>query len=155
MPNYTDYGLTFVTEPVAQRAGPNASDKRTVGNGQIAKVTDLTKFVAHFGEPVVLGILDGTSIRVLSQDVSRRGLTATPKQSAEQIQAAIYNRLKGVRNRGAGGTTEVIIHVLPNGEKYTGDNEVEFQSLYASALVDAGVDADTALMLAGKQTLKK
>lgn len=155
MPNYSDFGITFASEPVAQRAGPNATDRRVIGNGQIAVVNDLNKFVEHFGEQVVLGILDGTSIRVMSQDVSRRGLTATPKATTEQIQEAIYNRLKGVRNRGAGGTVEVIIHVLPNGEKFTGTDENEFQQLYAAALVDEGVDADTALMIAGKQTLKK
>lgn len=153
MLNYMDYGITFQTEPVAKRAGPNATDRKVIGNGQIAVVTDLDKFVKHFGPSVVLGILDGTSIRVMSQDVSRRGLDA--KQSPEQIQEAIYNRLKGVRNRGAGGTTEVIIHVLPDGTKYTGTDEVEFQQLYSAALVDAGVDADTALLIAGNQKLGK
>jgi hypothetical protein len=150
--NYADFGISFTSEPVAQRAGPNATDRKVIGNGQIAVVTDLNKFVEHFGADVVLGILDGTSIRVMSQDVSRRGLTATPKASDDQIREAIYNRLKGVRNRG-GGTREVVIHVLPNGEKYTGSDLAEFQSLYAAALVDAGVDADTAIMLAGNQKL--
>lgn len=153
MPNYADFGITFTAEPVAKRAGPNATDRKVIGNGQIAVVTDLTKFVEHFGAPVVLGIMDGTSVRVMSQDVSRRGLEATPKHTPEQIQDAIYNRLKGVRNRGAATTKEIIVHILPDGTKYTGDNLVEFQQQYAAALVDAGVDSDTALLIAQNQKL--
>lgn len=151
--NWENYGIRFDLEDVAKRMGENASDKRVIGQAPIAVVTDLDKFRAHFGDDVVLGIMDGTSIRVMSQDVGRRGLEA--KDSLDTMKAAIYNRLKGVRNARKGGTrvVEVKVHALPDGTTYKGSDLVEYQQMYAAALVESGVPAAVATALASKQTL--
>src|SRR5436853_7488124 len=95
--DYAEMGLRFDAEEVSKQHGPNGSDRVSLGNGQIAVVTDLEKFRMAFTDSVVLGILDGTSIRVMSQDVSRR-LVGKAQKKAEDIQAAMINRLRGVRN---------------------------------------------------------
>lgn len=150
--DYAEMGLRFDTEEVSKQRGDHASDRVVLGNGQIAVVTDLDKFRTGFGDGCVLGILDGTSIRVMSQDVSRRMLNKGTKDAAT-IQAAIINRLKGVRNSTGGGvrTVKVTVYALPDGSTYEGDNEVEYQQLFAAALVDAGVPNAAALAIASNQ----
>lgn len=150
--DYAEIGLRFDTETVSKQRGDHASDRVELGNGQIAVVTDLDKFRAAFKDECVLGILDGTSIRVMSQDVSRRLLNKGTKK-ADEIQAAIINRLKGVRNSSGGGVRTVTknVYALPDGSKYEGESEVEYQQQYAAALVDAGVPSAAALAIASNQ----
>src|SRR5688500_6532166 len=133
--DYAEMGIRFDTETVSKQRGDHASDRVELGNGQIAVVTDLEKFRAAFSDETVLGILDGTSIRVMSQDVSRRLLNKGTKK-AEDIQAAIINRLRGVRNASGGGVRIVKVNLrnLPDGTQYEGDNETEYQQMYAAAL---------------------
>jgi hypothetical protein len=153
--DYAKIGLRFDTEAVSKQRGDHASDRVEIGDAQIAVVTDLDKFRTAFSDATVLGILDGTSIRVMSQDVSRRSLDKGVKDSAT-IQAAVINRLKGVRNSGGGVRTITVTKVsyaLPNGTKYEGADETEYQQLYAASLVDAGVPAAAALAIAGNQKL--
>jgi hypothetical protein len=152
-PRYDEIGLRFDAEEVSKQHGPNGSDRVSLGNGQIAVVTDLDKFRKAFGDECVLGILDGTSIRVMSQDVSRR-LIGKGTKGADAIQAAIINRLKGVRNASGGTrtvTVKVPVYALPDGTKYEGDSETEYQAQYAAALVDAGVPSAAALAIAANQ----
>lgn len=150
--DYAEMGLRFDTEVVSKQRGEHASDRVELGNGQIAVVTDLDKFRAAFSDETVLGILDGTSIRVMSQDVSRRLLNKGTKKS-EDVQAAIINRLRGVRNASGGGVRTITktVYNLPDGTKYEGESEVEYQQQYAAALVDAGVPSAAALAIASNQ----
>jgi hypothetical protein len=150
--DYAEMGIRFDTESVSKQRGDHASDRVELGNGQIAIVTDLEKFRTAFTDTVILGILDGTSIRVMSQDVSRRLLNKGTKK-AEDIQAAIINRLRGVRNSSGGSVRTVtkLVYNLPDGSKYEGDSEVEYQQAYAAALVDAGVPSAAALAIAANQ----
>ena len=150
--DYAEYGIEFVAEEVAKQNGDHASDRATFNTkAQIAVVRDLEKFRAHFGDDTVKGILDGTSVRVMSQDVNRRLLGKGIKDESS-LQTAVYNRLKGVRTS-TGGTriVETKVYMLPNGEAYKGTDESEFQQLYAAALVDAGVPADAAIAIAKNQ----
>lgn len=154
MTTHADLGIEFVSEEVAKQNGDNRSDKVTFHrSARIAVVRDLPKFTAAFGDECVLGILDGTSIRVMSQDVNRRMLAKGATDS--EIEAAIINRLRGVRNASRGGTTTIVKYALPNGEFYTGTDEVEFQQLYTEALVAQGVPAAVALGIAQNQHLTK
>jgi hypothetical protein len=152
--DYAEMGIRFDTEEVSKQRGDHASDRVVIGNAQIAVVTDLDKFRTSFGDATILGILDGTSIRVMSQDVSRRSLEKGVK-AADAIQAGVINRLKGVRN--AGGTRTITVtkvsYSLPDGTKYEGADETEYQQLFAGALVDAGVPAAAALAIASNQKL--
>lgn len=149
--NWADRGISWQTEDVSKQHGSHATDKVVIGKAQIPVVTDLEKFRSEYGDACVLGILDGTSIRVMAQDVNRTSLAKGLK--ADEIKARIDARLRGIRNRPLGGTTVVtkLVYVLPNGEKYTGTSLVEFQSEYMAALVDAGVPAEVARTLAEGQ----
>jgi len=150
--DYAEMGLRFDTEVVSKQRGDHASDRVELGNGQIAVVTDLEKFRTAFSDATILGILDGTSIRVMSQDVSRRLLNKGTK-AADAIQSAIINRLHGVRNSGGGSVRTITknVYALPDGTKYDGESEVEYQQAYAAALVDAGVPSAAALAIASNQ----
>lgn len=152
--DYAEMGLRFDMEVVSKQRGDHASDRVEIGNAQIAVVTDLEKFRTAFSDATVLGILDGTSIRVMSQDVSRRSLEKGVK-AADVIQAGIINRLRGVRNSGGTRTITVtkVSYALPDGTKYEGADETEYQQLFAAALVDAGVPSAAALAIAGNQKL--
>lgn len=150
--NWEEMGISWAEETVSRQHGPHATDRVVIGTAQIPIVKDLSKFTAHFGESVVLGVMDGTSIRVQAQDVSRTGIAKGLK--AEEIRERMYLRLKGIRNRPlAGETKEVKVYRLPNGQDYKGTDVTEFRQLYAAALVDSGVPAAVATTLANSQNL--
>lgn len=146
--DWASYGIAWVQEPVSKQMGDHATDKRIIGTAEMPIVEDLTKFVAHFGESVVLGIMDGTSVRVMAQDVNRRLIQKG--QKGEAIRDAIYNRLMGTRNASRGSVT-VTVYKLPDGTEYKGTNEVEYQQAYTAALVDMGTPADIAMQIGSNQ----
>lgn len=152
MNNYDELGIRFDLEEVAKQSGDNRSDKVTFNRkAPIVIVTDVTKFREAFGDETILAVFDGTSIRVKSQAIARRMLAKGADEAA--IREANVNMLRGVRNATRGGTTVVTKYALPNGETYSGTDANEYQQLFAAALVDAGVDATTALAIAANQKL--
>ena len=145
-------GISWVTEDVSKQHGDHATDRVVIGKAQIPVVSDLDAFRKEYGDACILGFLDGTSIRVMAQDVNRSGISK--KLSAEEIQQRIDARLRGIRNRPlAGVVKEVTVYLLPSGTKWTGTSEIEFQQAYLADLVDAGVDVTVATMLATQQKL--
>ncbi len=148
-----EYGITWNAEPVSKQHGDHATDRVIIGDAQIAIVTDLDAFTQEFGSACVLGIMDGTSVRVMCQDVSRRMLAKNAKP--DEIRAAIINRLRGIRNAGARTTTVKTVYTLPNGTTYDGTNITEYRQLYVAALVDAGTPADVALTIGNMQSFTK
>lgn len=157
MNGMNDNGLEFVSEDVSKQRGDHATDKVVIGQARIAIVRDLAKFTESFGEACVLGILDGTSVRVMSQDVSRRNIEKGVKD-ADTLDAAIVNRLRGVRNSGARGTKVVTIetkvYTTPAGT-YAGTDEVELQAQWISELTAAGLGFDAAKHIALQQHIAK
>ena len=151
--NWEDRGIVWVEEEVSERGSSNGSDTRVLGKAQIPQVVDLQKFVAHYGEGVVLGSLDGTSVRVMAQDVNRTGLRK--RLTVEEIRERIDGRLRGVRARGvpAVKVVEVKVLTLPDGSTYNGTDEVEYQQAYLAALVDAGVPVEVAKGIALAQKI--
>lgn len=148
--NWADRGISWTQEDVSKQHGDHATDRVVIGQAQIPVVNDLDKFRKEYGDACVLGILDGTSIRVMAQDVNRSGLTKGLK--AEEIRQRIDARLRGIRNRPlAGATKTVVVYMLPNGQRYNGTSLVEFQQAYLAALVDAGVPTEVARTLASGQ----
>lgn len=149
--NWEGRGISWQQEDVSKQHGDHATDKVVIGKAQIPVVTDLEAFRKEYGDSCVLGILDGTSIRVMAQDVNRSGLAKGLK--AEEIRQRIDARLRGIRNRPLGGTTVVtkLVYLLPNGEKFTGTTLAEFQGEYLAVLIDSGVPADVARTLATSQ----
>lgn len=151
-------GIEWIQEPVSKQAGDHATDRQVIGNAEMPIVKDLTKFIEGFGEGVVLGIMDGTSLRVMAQDVNRRLL---PKgDRGEVIREAIYNRLRGVRNTGTRTpvTVTVKVYSLPpmsdgTPQTYKGTDLIEYQQAYLAALVDNGIEVAVAQQIAQMQTL--
>lgn len=135
-----EYGFSWSGESVQEQAGPNGSDRAPVNTAaQIAIMTDVEKFHQAFPGYLV-AMADGTSLRVSCQRIGR-------KFSGKDIpgnRKAVVDHLTGVRVR----TTSAVRRSLPNGQVYTGTNEVEFRQLYAAALVDSGVDGNIAAQIA-------
>lgn len=144
--NWNDIGLAWETDEVARRDGPNGSDRRVIGLAQIPVCTDLDKVRAHFGDGVVTGSLNGTSWRVMAQDVSRRGIEA--RKSDAEIREMVYNRLRGIRNASTGGTRTQFVAPLPDGTKWTGTDATAYQAECMAQFVDNGLDATVARTLA-------
>lgn len=154
----TDHGFTWVSEPVSKVISKNHSDKRIIGDAEILVMTDVEKFSEHFGAGVILGIANGTSIRVQAQDVCRRAMDgASVKPSVDQLREAVYNRVRGVKNSGMGRTVtiEKIIkqYILPSGQPWSGDNEVEYQQAVVEAFVELGLHVPSAIAAAANYKL--
>jgi len=154
---WENYGITWLEEVVSKTEGNTKVEMR--GKAQIPSVTDLTKVIEHFGAESVMGSLNGTSWRVMAQDVCRRMLAANSSAKAEDIRTAVYNRLKGVRNAAvATRTVEVKVYRLPNGENFTPGNEgpaalATYKKVYREALIAIGTPADVAANISNSLTL--
>ena len=144
-------GIVWLEEDVSEQAGEHATDRRVLGKAQMPVVKDLTLFVAEYGEAAVLGSLDGTSIRVMAQDVNRTGLRK--RLSADDIRLRIDGRLRGIRSRSIAGTKTVTQYPLPGGTFYTGTDNTEYQAAYIAALVDLGTPADVARTVAATMSI--
>jgi formiminotetrahydrofolate cyclodeaminase len=154
---YDDMGVEFLTEPVSKQSGSNKSDRHIWRNdAQILRVVDLEKFSTEFGANAALAGLNGTSFRVMSQDVNRRHAA---NEKFEIVQTAIINRLRGLRNAAVATvrTVEKIVekrvYALPDGTTYDGTNEVEYQQAWVAALTAAGMPTTAAITFAKLQKL--
>lgn len=156
----TFYGLVWLTETVNTEPDKTGSHKVVASDdAQILSIVDYDNFTANFpnAKEILLGIANGTSLRVMSQDVNRRN----PKKSAEERRGAIVNRLQGVRNAGVRTVVTKIVEKivtvrkapLPGGGFYEGENEIEYQQAYIAALVDQGVDTAIARSIAASVKL--
>lgn len=139
-------GISWSVEDVSKQHGDHATDRVVIGKAQIPVVSDLDAFRKEYGDACILGIMDGTSIRVMAQDVNRSGIAK--KLSAEEIQQRIDARLRGIRNRPlAGGVKEVIVRYI-GAEKFEGTTEAEYQAAWMAHFMDSGVPAEVARTLA-------
>jgi hypothetical protein len=149
------FGLQWLTETVNTEPDKTGSVKVVASDdAQILAIVDYDNFTANFpnAKEILLGIANGTSLRVMAQDVNRRN----PKKTAEERRTAIVNRLQGVRNAGARTVVTKIVEKivtvrkapLPGGGFYEGENETEYQAEVMAALVDLGMNADAARTIA-------
>lgn len=154
----THYGLVWSTESVNREPDGNGSTKiEATADAQILAIADLDRFRANFpnADEILLGIANGTSLRVTAQDVNRRN----PKKDRTWRRTAVVNRLQGIRNAGVRTVVTKVVEkivkvaTLPNGETYTGSDEIEYQQLYLAALNEAGVPFETAKAIALLQKL--
>ena len=87
-----------------------------VGNAvPILKVIDIALFEATF-PGVVLASLDGTSIRVKCQGVTRRMVLLNRAATTLDMQEAVLKSLHGVRT---GGTRTTEVYIGPNDERFS------------------------------------
>jgi len=150
--NWESFGISWTDEVVSRQAGPNKTDRVAFSTkAQIPQVADYDKFVAHFGKPAVLAMVNASnSIRVRAQAVNR-GLIEDGERDADKLRQAVYNAMRGVRAQAS--PIQVRIYTLPNGEIYNGNDVTEYRQLYVAAMVEAGVPVDVAIAMSEKQNL--
>ena len=135
-------GLDWIAEPVSRVFGENnASDRRVVATAQLPVVRDLD-LLAAAGVNVLAWLNAANSMRVRAQAIAR-----DHKGDIESLREKVWNALLGVRMAGSRVVTKTV-RKLSDGTTYEGDNQTEFVSLEMAALVDLGIDADTARTLA-------
>ena len=115
----TAYGFEWLSEEVRKDLDGDRQYVK-VGNAvPILKVIDIALFEATF-PGVVLASLDGTSIRVKCQGVTRRMVLLNRSVATAEMQEAVLKSLHGVRT---GGTRTTEVHIGPNGERFTNADE--------------------------------
>lgn len=151
--NWAEIGISWSTEQVKK-------DDTTFDGAEIPNVVDLEKFLAsHTNVGDLLN--SSNSIRVGSQSVNRAKLPKLtrvmtdghlPEPAREELREAVYtSAILGVRAAPVVVREVVkIVRMLPDGTTYDGDNKIEYQQLYTSKLVDAGVAANVARGIALK-----
>ena len=157
--DWASYGITWSTEVVSKQHGPNKTDRVAyTTKAQIPTVADEAawdKFVAHFGKAGVLALFTASnSIRVRAQAVCRSAIE-DGERNEDNLRLRVYQNMKGIRAQAQVVVNTVYVNSLPNGQTYTGSDEVEYQQAYALAMVEMGVSAEQATTIAQLQTLKK
>lgn len=129
--NWDEMGITWSVEPVKRQHGGHATDRAVLGDAQIPVLTDLDAFRYNVPEAdkILLGVWDGTSVRVQAQDVSRRMLERG--HGPDEIRAAVWNRVLGVRSAVRAPRT----YPLPGGKRYEGNNLLEYREAFKAAAV--------------------
>lgn len=152
--NWNDLGITWSGEKVSRQMGEHRSDRVAFRHeAQIPVPADLTKIVAWAGNEKVCAWMNAQGWRVPAQDVNRGYLEACANGTTydvEQLRELVFNRLSGVRNSPTGGTRTITVTKRPlaDGTFYEGNVEVEYRQLYMAGLVDKGVPAPTAKIIA-------
>lgn len=141
--NWKERGITWVTETLSRRMGKNDTDKKPIGTAPIAYVSDVKLFAKEYGDECIRAIVNGTSLKVTSQDLGRRFIEK--KWTVDQLERALDARLRGARSS---SHQQVTVYALPNGETYSGTNAVEYRQLYAKALFELGIPGQDALRIA-------
>lgn len=141
--NWNDLGITWTSSDVQRQHGDNATDRVVIGQAQIPVLSDVDKAVAGGLLGAIMKGVNGTSWRVMAQDVCRKAIEKDRKASPDAMREAVFNRLRSMR--ASSGPVVIVKRALPNGTMWEGDNEQEFRSEYAAALTDMGVDAAAAI----------
>lgn len=137
--NAAEAGFEWKSGEVQYRPNPKESTKVSLGNAPYVRCTDVEKFEAYF-PGVILQALDGTSILVACQAVTRRMLKAVragaPKPTDEQLRIAVINALRGIKNRGG-----VVFQIRAFGKTFK--TEAEYMEFGTAFLSGKGLDEDT------------
>lgn len=158
--NWAEYGIKWSTEKVSRQMGDHRSDRVELKYAaEIAVPADLTKLRESLGDALLIGFLDGSSMRVAAQDVNRRYIEAcmkgAEKYDTERLRELVWARLSGKTIRRASVVVkEVKVRLLPNGKAFTGTTAVEFEAEARAACIDLGMDAETAKMVAAKMAVE-
>ena len=109
----TAYGFEWLSEEVRKDLDGDRQYVKVGNTVPILKVIDIALFEATF-PGVVLASLDGTSIRVKCQGVTRRMVLLDRSVSTTDMQEAVLKSLHGVRT---GASREM--YIGPNDERYS------------------------------------
>ena len=102
----TDAGFTWELGEVQYE--PTKGTKVSLGDAPHTKVTDVTKFEATF-PGVIIAALNGTSIKVACQAVTRRMKLKNRQVTENDMRAAVINSLRGIKNRATVVTQKVYV----------------------------------------------
>ena len=139
-----EMGFEWAYGPVSKEAGPNRTDRAVIReDAPYVRVTDVVKFETAFPGKI-LQSLNGTSIKVRCQGVTRPAILKDRNVSNDELQTRIINAMKNIRS--GGGTRTVVKFRGLNGQDYA--SELEMQQANIAHLVDSGVPADIARQVA-------
>lgn len=135
-------GFEWQSGEVNYQPDKNSRQKVSLGDAPFAKVVDVEKFEENF-PGVILAALDGTSIKVQCQGVTRRAILASKREGGKrpndaEMRPDVLRSLRGMKSR----TTVVVQNVTKyvyGGVEY--DTIEEAQAAEIATLVDLGVDA--------------
>lgn len=148
--NWEEMGIKWVAGEVRRQNGEHATDRTVIGTAQIPDLVDIDAAVKAGLSGAILKGCNGTSWRVLAQDVCRGLIEKNRRVSAEVMQEAVFNRLRSVMTRGTvviEKIVEKVMHTLPDGTNWDGTDETEFRQMYLVQLIDAGVENAVAQIL--------
>jgi hypothetical protein len=152
-----DAGFEWLEGKVSYRPNPAVNHKVSLGLAPHVKVIDVVKFEENF-PGVILAALNGTSILVQCQGVTRRALKAVkagakPVTPAE-LREAVINSLRGMKNRTSIVVRTEKVFTYANVDYSTREEALvaEFADKIAS-FVDAGLDSAKAREIAERQML--
>lgn len=138
----SEAGFVWESGEVQYRPDPKQSTKVSLGNAPYVRVSEVGKFETYF-PGVILQALDGTSILVACQAVTRRMLKAVragaPKPTDEAMRIAVVNALRGIKNRGG-----VIVKTIIKAFGKTFESETEYMEFGIALLTGKGLDEETA-----------
>ena len=113
---------------------PTKGTKVSLGDAPHTKVTDVSLFEATF-PGVILAALNGTSIKVACQAVTRRMLLKNRQTTEAEMRAAVINSLRGIKNRATVVTQKVYVW---GGVEYASKDAAE--GAMRAALLEKGMD---------------
>lgn len=138
-------GFQWELGEVSYQPDKNSRQKVTLGDGPHVKVVDVEKFEAEF-PGVILAALNGTSIKVQCQGVTRRAFLSAKREGGrkptdDEMRPDVLRSLRGMKSRATVVVQNVTKYVY-GGVEY--DTAEEAQAAEIAFLVDMGVDAATA-----------
>lgn len=135
----------FVWESGEVQYEPTKGQKVSLGEAPHVRVTDVSLFEDNF-PGVILASLNGTSIKVMCQGVTRRRLKNVKagggkRPTDAEMRPDVLNALRGTKNRATVIEREVEVFVY-GGQTFATLEEA--QAAEIATLVDLGVPADKA-----------
>lgn len=136
-------GFTWEMGEVSYEPKGQKGQKVSLGQAPHVKVNDVIPFETEF-PGVILGSLNGTSIKVACQATTRRMLLKVKadggvRPSDEAMRIAVLNALRGIKNRAT--VIERKVYTF-NGVEYA--TLAEAQAAQIAFLIDLGIDSDIA-----------
>lgn len=138
--NWLEVGFEITRSSVARQAGEHRTDRVTMHRDAfIPRAIDAKLIEASF-PGLILAAVNGTSIRVTAQDVSRSGIEH--ERTDGEILTSLYNRLRGIRN--GGSRVSVTKLALLDGTTFSGDDLENYRRASITAAMRTGLDEETA-----------
>jgi hypothetical protein len=128
----------FVWESGKVQYDPHKNRQKVdLGQAPHVKVVDVAKFEQNF-PGVILAALNGTSIKVACQAVTRRMLLRDRKSAWKDMQTSVLNSLRGIKSRAA-----VVVRTEIKWGGKTFATVEEAATFMRESLTAKGLDSDT------------